>query len=98
MINKYFCNLSLKITVLEDFKKLGIKEDFIKGLNELNIVKPTQVQQEAIPLLLKGKTDIVAQAQTGTGKTAAYGLPLLHKIDSKKRGNSRAYSLPNKRT
>jgi len=69
---------------LEDFKKLGIKEGFIKGLNELNIFKPTQVQQEAIPLLLKGKTDIVAQAQTGTGKTAAYGLPLLHKIDPKK--------------
>ena len=69
---------------MEEFKKLGIKEGFIKGLNELNIVKPTQVQQEAIPLLLKGKTDIVAQAQTGTGKTAAYGLPLLHIIDPKK--------------
>jgi len=69
---------------LENFKKLGIKEDFIKGLNELNIIKPTQIQQEAIPVLLKNNTDIVAQAQTGTGKTAAYGLPLLHKIDPKK--------------
>ena len=69
---------------MENFKKLGIQDEFIKGLNELNIFKPTQVQQEAIPLLLKGASDIVAQAQTGTGKTAAYGLPLLHKIDAKK--------------
>lgn len=68
---------------MDNFKDLGIKPNFIKGLNELGIVKPTQIQQEAIPLLLTTTTDLVAQAQTGTGKTAAYGLPLLQNIDPK---------------
>lgn len=70
---------------MDNFKDLGIKPDFIKGLNELGITKPTQIQQEAIPLLLTTTTDLVAQAQTGTGKTAAYGLPLLHNIDPKQK-------------
>ena len=64
-----------------NFAKLGIKADLIKGLNEMNIINPTPVQAEVIPLLLDGNCDLVAQAQTGTGKTAAYGLPLLQKID-----------------
>ncbi len=63
----------------------GIKSDFIKGLNELGIINPTEIQAQVIPLLLAGNTDLVGQAQTGTGKTAAFGLPLLHKIDSKKK-------------
>ncbi|MBI2280814.1 MAG: DEAD/DEAH box helicase [Bacteroidetes bacterium] len=66
-----------------NFKDLGIKPDFIKGLNELGIITPTEIQTQVIPLLLNTKTDLVAQAQTGTGKTAAYGLPLLHSIDVK---------------
>ena len=49
---------------------------------ELNIIEPTDIQKEVIPVLLAGATDIVAQAQTGTGKTAAYGLPLLEQMDS----------------
>ena len=64
-----------------NFKDLGIKPDFIKGLNELGISTPTEIQTQVIPLLLNTKTDLVAQAQTGTGKTAAYGLPLLQSID-----------------
>ncbi len=52
---------------MENFKKLGIKEDFIKGLNELNIVKPTQVQQEAIPLLLKGQNRYRCTSANGHG-------------------------------
>ncbi len=62
------------------FKQLGIAKDYDKSLNEMGIVNPTQIQQEAIPLLLSGRMDLVAQAHTGTGKTAAYGLPLLHQI------------------
>jgi len=66
---------------LNTFKELGISTNLIKGLNELKIITPTEIQNEVIPLLLSTNTDLVGQAQTGTGKTAAYGLPLLHKID-----------------
>ena len=65
------------------FRDLGIPADFIKGLDELNITKPTQVQAKAIPFLLQDGGDLIAQAQTGTGKTAAFGLPLLTKMDAK---------------
>lgn len=67
---------------MKNFQELGIREDFIKGLAELHIIEPTDIQQKVIPLLLSGTSDMVAQAQTGTGKTAAYGLPLLHQIDT----------------
>lgn len=66
---------------MENFKELGVDKNFIKGLNELGIITPTPIQNEVIPLLLTTKTDLVGQAHTGTGKTAAYGLPLLHLID-----------------
>ncbi|MBE9488377.1 MAG: DEAD/DEAH box helicase [Bacteroidetes bacterium] len=66
---------------MKNFEELGISSGFIKGLAELNIVEPTDIQKKVIPILLAGVTDIVAQAQTGTGKTAAYGIPLLEKID-----------------
>ena len=56
----------------------------MKGLDELGIRTPTEVQTRSIPFLLKSGADFVAQAQTGTGKTAAFGLPLLTKIDPKK--------------
>ncbi len=69
--------------ILKKFKELGIRDDLVKGLNELNIITPTEIQSEVIPLLLNKDTDLVGQAQTGTGKTAAYGLPLLHRIDPK---------------
>lgn len=68
---------------MEKFEELGITKDFIKGLKELGIITPTEIQAEVIPLLLTTKTDLVAQAQTGTGKTAAYGLPLLQNTDPK---------------
>lgn len=64
-----------------NFENLGVRADLIKGLSELNIVTPTDIQAEVIPILLGSITDLVGQAQTGTGKTAAYGLPLLHRID-----------------
>jgi ATP-dependent RNA helicase DeaD len=67
------------------FKELGISPDYIKGLSELGIVTPTEVQAQTIPALLGKKTDLVGQAQTGTGKTAAFGLPLLANVDAKQK-------------
>lgn len=66
---------------MKNFEELGIDADVVKRLSELNIVEPTDIQKKVIPVLLSGRTDIVAQAPTGTGKTAAYGLPLLAQID-----------------
>ncbi|MEQ6119601.1 DEAD/DEAH box helicase [Reichenbachiella sp. MALMAid0571] len=68
---------------MKNFENLGIRKDLIKSLNELNIVTPTEIQSEVIQVLLNNNTDLVGQAQTGTGKTAAYGLPLLQRIDPK---------------
>lgn len=68
--------------VLKNFEELGISSKFVKGLNELNIITPTEIQTKVIPLLLESNTDLVGQAQTGTGKTAAFGLPMLQKIES----------------
>ena len=66
---------------MKNFEELGIQKGFIKGLKELNIITPTEIQNEVIPLLISSNIDLVGQAQTGTGKTAAYGLPLLQKIN-----------------
>ena len=65
------------------FKDLGVQKEYIQALNELGIKNPTEIQENVIPTLLKSKTDLIGLAQTGTGKTAAFGLPILHKIDSK---------------
>ncbi|MEZ5196777.1 MAG: DEAD/DEAH box helicase [Bacteroidales bacterium] len=67
---------------MNNFEELGINRKFIKGLNELNIITPTEIQAKVIPLLMASDTDLVGQAQTGTGKTAAFGLPMLQKIDA----------------
>lgn len=64
------------------FRALGVRKDFIEGLKELGITTPTEVQKETIPYLLENDADFIGLAQTGTGKTAAYGLPALHKIDT----------------
>ena len=65
------------------FSELGISGAYIKALKELNIVNPTKIQEEVIPKLLEIDTDLIGLAQTGTGKTAAFGLPLLISIDPK---------------
>jgi superfamily II DNA/RNA helicase len=67
------------------FKELGIPADMIRALDEMDITKPTPIQKQVIPFLLGQGGDLVAQAQTGTGKTAAFGLPLLTKIDPESR-------------
>ncbi|QZE13081.1 DEAD/DEAH box helicase [Halosquirtibacter laminarini] len=64
------------------FETLGLREELVLGVKELGFEKPTPIQSEAIPLLLEEQSDFVGLAQTGTGKTAAFGLPLLNSIDS----------------
>ena len=64
------------------FKDLGVHGNYIKALKELQIKVPTEIQEKTIPVLLKTKTDYIGLAQTGTGKTAAYGLPILNSIDT----------------
>lgn len=64
------------------FSDLGISKGYVKALKELNIVTPTEIQERVIPTLLKTRTDLIGLAQTGTGKTAAFGLPLLNSIDA----------------
>ena len=66
------------------FSNLGISTPLLKAITELNFVVPTEIQNKTIPLLLSNITDIVGLAKTGTGKTAAFGLPLLQLIDTKK--------------
>jgi len=63
------------------FDALGLDERLIQATNALGFTNPTPIQEKAIPVLLNGTTDLVGLAQTGTGKTAAFGLPLLHLVD-----------------
>jgi Superfamily II DNA and RNA helicases len=63
------------------FSQLGVSGEFLRGLEELGITSPTAIQQSAIPFLLENGGDLVAQAQTGTGKTVAFGVPLLMRVD-----------------
>ena len=70
---------------MASFIDLGINSHIAQALTENNITQPTAIQQKAIPVLLKGQQDFIGLAQTGTGKTAAFGLPLLHHINPKQR-------------
>jgi len=69
---------------MSTFSDFGLAPALLKGVVELGFETPTPVQAKVIPLLLKGARDVVALAQTGTGKTAAFGLPLLHLTDPHK--------------
>ena len=66
---------------MSTFQNLGLNEDLINAINDLGFVTPSEVQQKAIPVLLEEERDLVALAQTGTGKTAAFGFPMLQKIN-----------------
>ncbi len=66
------------------FKELGVHKNLCKGLTDLGITTPTTIQQEVIPVLLHQTIHLVGQAPTGTGKTAAFGLPLLQQINPAK--------------
>ena len=66
---------------MKTFEELGVKADICRAIYELGFVNPMPVQEEVIPYLLSGDADVVALAQTGTGKTAAFGLPVIQKLD-----------------
>lgn len=66
---------------MSDFKSLGLSQPLLSAVEALGFEEPTEIQEKAIPYLLKGNSDLVGLAQTGTGKTAAFGLPLLQLID-----------------
>jgi ATP-dependent RNA helicase DeaD len=67
------------------FEELGLKSEVLKSLEELGFTAPTPIQEKAIPYLMQEDCDFVGLAQTGTGKTAAFGLPLINNIDTKAR-------------
>ncbi|GJQ49549.1 DEAD-box ATP-dependent RNA helicase CshA [Candidatus Kuenenia stuttgartiensis] len=68
---------------MESFESLGLSESTLKVLKEKGYEEPTPIQQKTIPAILSGTKDIVGQAQTGTGKTAAFGLPVLELLPEK---------------
>ncbi len=65
---------------LEKFQELGLSDSILKELHKKGFEEPTEIQAKTIPLLLESDIDIIGQAQTGTGKTAAFGLPLLERM------------------
>jgi len=66
---------------MNPFIQLGIRHDIVNAISELGFENPTPIQEQSIPVLLTGSNDFVGLAQTGTGKTAAFGLPLLELLD-----------------
>ena len=63
------------------FSEIGLNNNILKAITDLGFETPTAIQQKAIPFILSEETDLIALAQTGTGKTAAFGLPIIQKID-----------------
>lgn len=70
---------------MTSFSDLGLREELLEAISRLGFQSPTPIQEQTIPLLTENITDVVALAQTGTGKTAAFGLPALHNIDETRR-------------
>ena len=66
-----------------NFKKIGVSSELIKAVKDLGFTSPTEVQHESIPFLLSENRDLISLAQTGTGKTAAFGLPVIQKTKLK---------------
>src|SRR5437016_1425006 len=74
------------------FTAFGLHPDLLKGIRELGFIRPTPIQEQAIPPALEGR-DVLAAAMTGSGKTAAFLLPILHRLIDKPRGTTRALVL-----
>ncbi|SHI76182.1 ATP-dependent RNA helicase DeaD [Mesonia phycicola] len=67
---------------MNKFEQLGLNAEIVNAVNDMGFESPSAVQEQAIPILLQNETDLVALAQTGTGKTAAFGFPLIQKINA----------------
>ena len=70
---------------MNTFESLGIEEGLLTSIKSLGFTQPTPIQEKAIPVLLQGTKDFIGLAQTGTGKTAAFGLPLLQLLNKEER-------------
>lgn len=70
---------------MQKFTDLALKPEILRALEDLGFEKPTPIQSKAIPQLLESERDLIALAQTGTGKTAAFSLPLINQVDPKSR-------------
>jgi len=77
---------------LSDFSNFGLNPDLLRGIETLGFEQPTPIQQDAIPPALEGR-DVLACAMTGSGKTAAFLLPILHRLKDKQRGTTRVLVL-----
>ena len=75
------------------FEELGFTPGILKAIQELGFEQPMPVQEKVIPLMLGEEGDIIALAQTGTGKTAAFGLPLVQMTDTELNSYTGSYSL-----
>ena len=75
-----------------NFSKFGLHPDLLRGVKEMGFTRPTPIQDDAMPPALEGR-DVLACAMTGSGKTAAFVLPILHRLHAKKRGTTRALIL-----
>ena len=65
---------------MNKFEQLGLNAQLLQAIGDMGFETPSEIQEKAIPVLLEQDTDLVALAQTGTGKTAAFGFPLIQKI------------------
>lgn len=70
---------------MSDFASLGLTQPLVDAIGKLGFVTPTAIQEQAIPVLLEDEADMIGLAQTGTGKTAAFGLPLIDLVDAKEK-------------
>lgn len=77
----------------EQFRELGISEHILRALAAKGFVEPSPIQKQTIPLLIAGEKDVIGQAQTGTGKTAAFGIPILESVQPGESRNPRALVL-----
>ena len=68
---------------MANFKDIGVNKELLKSIQEMGFETPTPIQKESIPCLLTSRQDLISLAQTGTGKTAAFGLPIIQQIDPK---------------
>jgi len=73
-----------KSKTYESFKDFGLSEDLLLAIEKKGYTTPTEIQSLVIPIALSTDKDIIAQAQTGTGKTAAFGIPILQRVEFRK--------------
>lgn len=74
--------ISVSLSNMITFKELGLQEDILTAIEKMGFVTPSPIQEKAIPQILTSKQDVIALAQTGTGKTAAFGLPILNNLST----------------